>query len=234
MLRGGNCEAVVVNTAGGIVGGDCLVFDFSVDGHGAAVTINTAAAEKCYRSIGTDSKINTSLTVGDGARLDWLPQETILFDGAALRRSLTLDLATTGAFLGAETLVFGRLARGETMAAGSLQDSWRVRRGGRLVFADETSLLAPVDATLDRAAVGAGARAASLLLATGDGAEHRLDPLRAAMAPFADGDTDVDCGASLRDGMLVARMLSRSPERLHACLSAALSVLRPNLPRSWG
>ncbi len=233
MLRGTCCEAVVVNTAGGIVGGDDLAFAVSVHGQGAAVTIGTAAAEKCYRSRDAQTVVATSLAVGDGARLDWLPQETILFDGAVLLRSLTLDLATTGAFLGAETFVFGRLARGETMASGSFRDSWRVRRGGRLVFADDTSIAAPIDGTLDRPAVGAGARAASLLLAAGGGAENRLDALRMAMAPFAGGEPGVESGASLRSGILVARMLSRSPERLRVCLFAALGVLRPDLPRTW-
>lgn len=233
VLRGAACEAVVVNTSGGIVAGDRLSYDVSVQGHGAAVTIGTAAAEKCYRSDGAMTVVATSLAVGEGARLDWLPGETILFDGAALRRSLTLDLAPTGAFVGAETLVFGRLARGEAMMTGSLRDSWRVRRGGRLLFADDTCIAAPVDATLDRPAVGGGARAASLLLAVGGGAEHRLEALRAAMAPFAAGDPTVEGGASCMDDLLVARMLSRSPERLRACLVAALGILRPRLPRSW-
>lgn len=232
-LRGAGCEALVVNTAGGVVCGDRLAVDISVQGAGAAATIGTAAAEKCYRSSGVEAVVATSLRIGDGARLDWLPQETILFDGARLRRSLALDVAATGALLCVETLVFGRLARGETMATGSLRDSWRVRREGRLVFADETTIATPVGATLDRPAIGGGARAASLLLATGGGAEHRLDALRAAMSPFTKGDPMVEGGASLRDGLLVARLLSRSPERLRACLVATLAVLRPNLPRSW-
>lgn len=232
-LSGAGCEAVLVNTAGGIVCGDRVAIEVCVEGAGAAVTIATASAEKCYRSSGAEAVIATRLKVGDGARLDWLPQETIMFDGAALRRSLTLDVAPTAAFLGVETLVFGRLARGETMAAGSLRDSWRVRRGGALVFADDTSIVTPVAATLDRPAVGAGARAVSLLLATGYDVEHRLDPLRAAIALFAEGDSAVEAGVSLRNGLLVARMLSRSPERLRACLGAALGVVRPQPPRSW-
>ena len=232
-LRGAGCEAILVNTAGGIVCGDRLTIDVAVRGVGAAVTIGTAAAEKCYRSDGADTIVATSLAVGAGARLDWLPQETILFDGARIRRRLSIDLATSATFLGAETLVFGRLARGESMASGSLHESWRVRRGDRLVFADETHLAAPVDATLDRAVVGGGARGASLLLAVGGGCERGIDRLRAAMAPFAVGDVAVEAGASQRDGVLVARMLSRSPERLRACLIAALAVLRSGLPRSW-
>ena len=233
-LRGAGCEAVMVNTGGGIVGGDRLGVDVSVSGAGAAVTLSTVAAEKAYRAAEAGASVETRLAVGAGATLHWLPQETILFEGARLRRSLALDLAVGARFVGLETIVFGRTAHGEVVATGELRDGWRVRNAGRLVFADQTLLATPVDATLARPAIGGGARAVSLILAAGIGIEAALDPLRAAMEPFAAGDEAVEGGASLRDGVLNARLLSRSPERLRLCLVEALRVLRPGpLPRTW-
>ena len=233
-LHGTLCEALVVNTAGGIVGGDRLAISVTVQGRGAAVTIGTAAAEKCYRTAAAEASVNTALVVGEGARLHWLPQETILFDGACLRRSLTIDLTATSNFLGVETVTFGRLAHGEVISAGSLHDSWRLRRAGRLIFAEETAIVAPIDETLFRKAIGNGARAMALLLAVGTGTEDLLDPLRLALTPFADEERAVESGISMRSGVLVARLLSRFPERLRAGIVAALGVVRASpLPRGW-
>ncbi len=233
-LRGAGCEAVMVNTGGGIVGGDRLSVDVSVSGAGAAVTLSTVAAEKVYRAADAGASVATTLTVGAGATLHWLPQETILFDGARLRRSLALDLAVGARFVGIETVVFGRTAHGETMMTGELRDGWRVRRDGRLVFADETRLTTPVGATLARPALGGDANAVSLVLAAADGIEALLDPLRAALEPFVAGDEAVEAGASVRDGVLTARLLSRSPERLRLCVVESLRAMRPGLlPRTW-
>ncbi len=234
VLRGAGCEAVMVNTGGGIVGGDRLSVNVSVSGAGAAVTLSTVAAEKLYRAADAGASVETTLAVGVGATLHWLPRETILFDGTRLRRSLALDLAVGARFVGIETIVFGRTAHGERVATGELRDGWRVRRDGRLVFADESLLATPMDATLARPALGGGASAVSLVLAAADGIEALLDPLRAVLEAFAAGDEAVKGGASLRDGVLTARLLSRSPERLRLCVVEALRVLRPGpLPRTW-
>lgn len=233
-LRGAACEALIVNTSGGIVGGDRLSIAIAVEGRGSAVTIGAIAAEKCYRSAEAASTLDIRLRASDGACLHWLPQETILYDGASLCRSVMVELASDAAFVGLETIVFGRIAHGETMATGSLRDSWRLRRGGRLVYADETLLATPIDAKLGRKAVGGGARAMATLLAAGDDLDTRLEPLRAALAPFAAGLSAVESGASLRDGVLVSRMLCVSPERLRLCAIAAMGVLRVAAPpRSW-
>ena len=224
----------MINTAGGIVGGDRLSIELMVEGGGSAVSIGSTAAEKCYRSTGAVATIDIELAASDGTCLHWLPQETILFDGARLRRSLTIDLAPSAEFLGLETIVFGRIAHGEVMAAGVLRDSWRVRRAGRLIYADETAIAAPIDAALGRKAVGGGAKAMAMLLAVGRDLEVLLEPLRAALAPFAAGTPTVESGASVRDGLLLSRMLCASPERLRLCTVAAVSVLRATpLPRGW-
>jgi urease accessory protein len=113
------------------------------------------------------------VTVGENARCEWLPQETILFEGARLSRRLDIALAPGARLLAAEMLVFGRAARGERFRHGSLHDAWRIRRDGRLIWADALNLAEPA-AALDRRFVldGAGAMA-TLLLAAPDAAEHR-------------------------------------------------------------
>ncbi|WP_158807111.1 urease accessory protein UreD [Beijerinckia sp. L45] len=223
------CEGIILNTGGGVLGGDRLDLAFAL-GAGAAVVLTTVAAEKIYRAEAEPATIATRLTLAAGARLDWLPQETILFDRARLARSLAVDMAADASLLAAEMLVFGRLAMGETAVAGSLRDDWRVRRDGRLVFADATRLQGDIATILDRPALGGGARAGALILFVDGQAEAALDPLRAALAAFE----AVEAGASAFDGILVARLLARSPEALRAAMVAALGILRNGaLPRVW-
>ncbi len=227
--RGAACEAIVVNTGGGIVAGDTLALTFDLKPH-AEVSVTTVAAEKIYRSAGAIASIGTRLALAGGARLLWLPQETILFDGARLARTFDVDLAPDARLVAAEMLVFGRLASGETTTTGSLRDAWRVRRDGRLVFADATLLEGAIGATLDRPALGGGARAIALLLVAGPDAEAAVEPLRAAFA----GNAHVEAGVSARDGIVVARALARSPERLRASMVAALGSVDAAPPRAWG
>jgi urease accessory protein len=230
--RGTDCEATLVNTGGGIVGGDRLTVALSV-GAGASMTVSSVAAEKIYYSAGATAYLETRLNLAAEARLDWLPQETILFDGARVDRRFTIDLAPSAHLLAAETLIFGRLARGETSIHGWFRDGWRIRRDGRLLFADESRLDGAIGTILDRPAVAGGARAVALILVVAPDAERWLAPARAALEPFR--SLGVEGGASVRDGLLVGRLLSRSPEDLRAALIAVLSVLRSQtLPRSWG
>src|ERR1700685_2622606 len=126
-------DAVVVNTAGGMAGGDRYSIDIAV-GALARLTVTTAAAEKVYRSLGSDTEIGVKLDVGPGGLLTWLPQETILFDQVRLRRSIDVDLAGDARLLLAEAIVFGRSAMGESVVQGCLFDRWRGRGGGNAAF----------------------------------------------------------------------------------------------------
>src|ERR1700727_2250236 len=173
------CEAAIVNTGGGVAGGDSYSVTLTLS-EGAEVEATTPSAERIYRSDGPAACIETRLTVKPRARLFWLPQETLLFEGARLERRLELDTSGEATFIVAETLVFGRLAMGEIRIDATLRDSWRVRRDGRLVFADETRL-EHAGATLERRAVGAGARALSTIVASAPDIEARLPDLRAAL-----------------------------------------------------
>ena len=232
--RGESCEAVVVNTGGGMAGGDEARFAFTAEA-GAAVTLTTTAAEKVYRGAeaggeAAETRVSVELSLGAGARLEWLPQETILFDGARLDRRLSVDMAGDADLLMAEILIFGRLAMGETMASGRVADRWRIRRDGRLAYAEDLLFGGDVAALLDRPALGAGARAsASLVMASGR-AEGLVAAARAALEPHA----AVTAGVSAWNGLLVARAISPSPERLRAAIVALLSGLRGRaLPRLW-
>jgi urease accessory protein len=222
-------EAVLINTAGGLAGGDRL--DIAVTaGEGAAVTVTSAACEKVYRSTGECAVADAVLTIGAGARLEWLPQETILFDRARYDRRLTITMAEDAAVLAVEPVVFGRLARGETLAAGLFRDRWRVSRAGRLVFADGTRLEGPIAAILDRPATLAGGRALAALFYAAPDAEARLEDVRAAL----DG-TPAEAGASARDRMLILRIAAADGAALRATLIPALCALRGGkpIPKVW-
>lgn len=223
-----SCEAVIVNTGGGIIGGDRAELSFAAQA-GADVTLTTQSAEKIYRAQNAPAQISLDLMAQENARLEWLPQETILFDGAKLKRSFKLEAHESARVTLLEATTFGRLAMGEQNISGFLADRWRLRRGGQLIFADDLRFEGAIGATLDRAACGAGARATALLVHVAPEAEELLDPVRDALAP-------AHCahGASAWNGMLAVRLLSPAPEHVRAALSPVLEILRGRpAPRVW-
>jgi urease accessory protein len=230
---GVECEAVIVNTGGGMAGGDRARVTLSL-GPGATAIVTTQSAEKIYRADHAEVETQTHITIASGAVLTWAPQETLLFEGSQLRRRLEADVAHDGSLLIVEALVFGRLAHGETRIDAALRDDWRLRRAGKLVFA-EALRIENAGATLDREAVGAGARAVATLVFIDPGAASRLDDARAALdAAAAPGDEPLETGASAIDGVLIARAISRSPQRLRAALVGAMRALRGREPpRVW-
>jgi urease accessory protein len=222
------CEAAIVNTGGGVAGGDSYSVGLTL-GEGAEVEATTPSAERIYRSDGPAASIATRLVLKPRARLFWLPQETLMFEGARLERRLEVDTSGEAAFIVAETLVFGRLAMGESRIDATLRDSWRVRRDGRLVFADETRL-EHAGATLERKAVGRGARALSTIVAFAPNIEARLPDLRAALDAAG---SDIESGASAFDGLIVVRLLGASSDRLRMGLIASIVALGGRKPRLW-
>lgn len=225
----GRIEAVLLNTAGGITGGDR--FDWRAEaGAGATLTLATQTAERLYRAVpGTVGRVTTRLSAEPGARLDWLAQETILFDGCAVERRLEADIAADATLTVVEPLVLGRAAMGETVREGHFTDTWRIRRDGRLVFAEATRLSGPVAEIAARPACWGGNRAAATLLQVGPEAEARLAPLRTALEA-----TGIEGGASAWDGLLACRLLAPTGQALRAALLRLLPVLRPGpLPRVW-
>jgi urease accessory protein len=222
-------DAVMLNTGGGVAGGDRL--DVAVDvGTGGQATIAAQAAERFYRALDRDapSRVRTRLTVGAGASLEWLPQETILFDRCALDRRLEVDLAPDARFLGVETMVFGRMAMGERVRQGWLRDLIRVRRGDELLLHDAIRLDGDIDAAMQRTAIGGGAGVVSTIVYVAGDAATKLDAVRTALGP-------AQAGASVWNGMLVARILGVDSASVRRTVVAALDVLRCSrpLPRVW-
>jgi urease accessory protein len=229
---GNRAEGVIVNTGGGMAGGDEARLNFSL-GEGAEVTLTTQSAEKIYRGEGQTALVNASIQCAASARLEWLPQEAILFEGASLTRRLTIDVADSGALLMVEAFTFGRTAFGEDRIDASLRDSWRIRRAGRLVFAEELRL-ADTANLLRRPAIAAGARAMASLLVLAPDPSASLATLRAAFETSGAAGEALEWGASLVGGIVVARALSPSPSVLRAAIVAVLAMLRGrSAPRVW-
>ncbi len=224
-------EAVFLNTAGGITGGDRFSFGAETE-PGARLIATTQAAERLYRAQpGEIGRMDARLSVGPDARLDWLPQETIVFDGAALERRLEADIAPTGAILAVESWIFGRLAMGEVVKDAHLTDHWCIRRGGELIFAETLRLSGPVAEILDRPAVLAGGRAMATVLYVAPEAESCIDDVRAR---FADAPESVTAGASAWNGLLTARIAAPDGMALRAALIPVLTeLLDAPLPRVW-
>jgi urease accessory protein len=220
---------VTINISGGVAGGDCLGLDLAV-GPGARVSLASQAAERVYRALGPPSVISTRLQVGAGARLDYLPQETILFDRFGLERRLEVDLAANATFLGVESLVFGRRLMGETVRGGYLRDRITVTRGGKTVLRDMTRLEGDIAARLTRPAVANGAAAMACIVFAAPDAAARLAGLREVLARGG-----LTAGASAFDGIMVARILAPDGASLRHCMVPALNWLRDgDMPKVWG
>lgn len=224
--------AVLINTAGGIAGGDRLAYGARF-GAGSRAVVTSQAAERVYRSSATDGglsgEIATTITVEAGASAEWLPQETILFEGAALSRSLDIEMTEGSALMALESTVFGRTAMGEEITSCRLADRWRLRRGGRLVFADTFRLDGDARAILAGSATGAGARAFATLAWAAPGVEARIDHVRAGLEG-ASGEV----GASAFDGLIVVRAANVSAQALRGDLVRLLLHIREaDLPRVW-
>lgn len=227
----GNLEAVLVNTAGGVACGDTFSIALELE-PAADLTLTTTAAEKIYRSDGPVSRIENCLRLGAGARLAWLPQETILFDQARVRRRFEADLAAGASLLAVEIVAFGRAARGERIAAGLFEDSWRVRRAGQLAYADNLRIEGPVSDLLARPAIGGGACACATLLDVSDGAEGRLEDARALLATV--DHAGIEAAASAWNGHLVVRSLARGVGPLRTLMARFLVGYRGlPMPRVW-
>jgi urease accessory protein len=226
--RDGAVEIVMVNTGGGVAGGDRHDIRV-VAAAGADVVVSTVAAEKLYRSDGATARIAVSLAAAAGARLAWLPQETIFHDGARLERRLDVDLAAGAEITLAEMLVFGRTAHGEHPGSIDLADRWRLRCDGRLVFAEALRLAPDFQRLRHDPAVFAGANAVATIVQSGPEAGSRLDAVRAVLPAGA------AAGASAWGGLLVVRCVADGAEMLRRIVAPALAVLtgRP-VPRVWG
>jgi len=220
-------EAVIVNTAGGVAGGDRFTLGVTVEPE-ARLIVTTAAAEKVYRTLAPQARIDVKLDVAAGGSLAWLPQETILFDRARLKRSIDVDLAEDARLVLAEAIVFGRSGMGEVVHDGFLFDRWRLRRGGRLMHAEALRLDGAVASRLAQPAVANGGIAvATVLVVPGD--EGTAAGVRALGDRFRG-----EVGVSAWNGLAAVRLCAADGEALRHDLVAVLAAVRgAPLPRLW-
>jgi urease accessory protein len=220
-------SAVFLNTAGGIAGGDCFGIDIST-GEGSRLVVTTAAAEKVYRAQGPAAELNIALKLAASSHLAWLPQETILFDRARMVRRIDIDLAESASLLLCEIVVFGRAAMAERMRQGEFVDRWRMRRGGRLVWAETVRLDGDVGERLGKAAVaGGGVAIGTALIVPGD--QALVERMRGAAEAFG-GEVGISCW----NGFAMARFCAQDAARLRADMMAVLGRAGgPALPRLW-
>lgn len=223
-------EAVLINTAGGLTGGDKLSWDIDIAA-GASAVVTTQACEKLYRAGGGKARVAVDLGVAAGGRLCWLPQETILFDGSALSRRIACGLAADAELLLCEATIVGRSAHGEIVTRAHFRDDWRVRIDGRLVHAEAMLLGGRVDAVLGLPAVAGGAKAFASVLMIGPRAEAMLKPARAIL----DGAGGASFWEIAGTGKLLARLVAGDGFALRQRLVPLLGLLngQAGLPRVW-
>lgn len=223
-------EAVFINTAGGITGGDHLRWGADV-APGGRLVITTQACERSYRSTGDTAHVEADITVGTGAHLDWLPQETILFEASKLDRRLTVHLDEGATLTAIEAVLLGRDAMGEEARDAQFSDTWRIYRGNRLIHAEATRLTGD-GSERDGLSLLRGCRAFASVLhvaASADKAEQLLDRVRALHS--ANGLI----AASANGERLVIRAMARTGLALRKLLVPTLIELTGagSLPRLW-
>ena len=223
----GNIETVIINTAGGVTSGD--KFTTTITAHeNSQISITTQAAERIYHARDTlVGEIQTSLCLQKNAQLYWLPQETILFDGARLKRRLDVDLHSSAKFLMVEPLVFGREASGEKLLSGMLDDRVSISSNGQPIYIDRIKLKDNITDQLMRPALAYNSHAVVSIVLVKPNAKLLLEPVRALLPQKA--------GASLlNDNILVVRMLAQDSYEMRTATFPILTLLTHNtVPKNW-
>jgi urease accessory protein len=227
-------EAVLVNTSGGVAGGDRLQTDVMAI-EDASIAVTTQAAEKVYRAINESAHITTTLRACDAAKLAWLPQETIVFNRARVCRRTQIEVSSGAELLALEWLVLGRAAHGEKISAGEITDTWRVMKDGRLIWADSFRATDDVFPHLSRKALLSDCTALATLLYFGPNLDERSGFLRDLASSF-----ECQCAATLVGGLMVVRFAARVSCDLRAALRDMLQQFgnqlgpRPfRVPKMW-
>jgi urease accessory protein len=209
-------EAVLINTAGGIAGGDRLECSVTaLDNSSIAVT--SQAAEKIYRALDEPARIKTILNASDAAKLAWLPQETIVFNRARIRRETEIELSSGAELLALEWLVLGRAAHGENMDRGRITDSWRIKKNGRLIWAESFRVADEVFPHLSRKALLSDCDAVATLVYFGPDLDTRLQFIRETIQPL-----ECQCAASSISGLIVVRFAAKASCDLRFALQGLL------------
>lgn len=219
-------QAVLVTTSGGVTGGDSLKMTLSV-GPGASAVATTQAAEKIYRAAkgGGHCAIDVAVRVAERAALDWLPQETIVFQGARLKRRTVAEVEPGGVLLACEMVVLGRAASGERFESGLLFDSWSVRRAGRLVWTDTLK----VEGETPHGAGFGAANALATVIGVWDEPQAQFEKARALLEAVVDPRT----GVTLVNGVMVVRFLGEATAVRRAAVRFLGDFRGRRLPRVW-
>jgi urease accessory protein len=226
-------EAVLINTAGGVAGGDRLKCSVTALAN-ASIAVTSQAAEKVYRALNEPARITTKLEVSKGAKLAWLPQETIVFNSARLCRDTEIDLSSGAELLALEWLVLGRVAHREKVVGGHITESWRVKKDGRLIWGDTFRATDESFQHLHRKALLANRRAVATLIYFGPGLAARLEFLREIACSL-----ECDCAATSVGGMIIVRFAATAPSTLRLALFSLLEQMEGVLsgpfrvPKMW-
>jgi urease accessory protein len=227
-------EAVLINTAGGIAGGDQLECSVAVL-PGASIAVTSQAAEKVYRALYEPARVATRLRAQESAKLAWLPQETIVFNGARLHRTTEIDLSAGAELLALEWLMLGRAAHGEVVVGGNVIDSWRVKKDGRLTWADSFRITDEIFPYLRRKALLSDCHAIATLIYFGPHLDRRLNFLREIIPSLG-----CNCAATLVSGLIVVRFAAKESSDLKLALRSFLQQFGPELgsgpfqvPKMW-
>lgn len=219
-------EAVLINTSGGLTGGDDVRWDF-IAADDTDLTLTTQACEKIYRSADGVATVDTKIAVAKGARVSWLPQETILYNNAGLRRNLHVELAPDARFLAVEPVILGRAGMGEIVQRAHLSDRWRIYRDGRLEHAEDLCLDGDFEALRANAAAldGIGAFATILFLAE-DAADKAIALKNLCQGP--------DVAISQWDKKLVVRFACENGQIMRKVMIEIIRMLHDgDMPRIW-
>jgi urease accessory protein len=224
-------EAVLINSSGGLTGGDHMEWSFSA-GEGTHLTLTTQACEKIYRASAGTADVTARISVGARATVHWLPQETILFDRASLSRRLEVDMAGGAEFLAVEAVLLGRKAMGEAMREGLFQDRWRIRKNGVLLHAENVRLSGDIAGLTQQLAVLGGQVAFATLFYTGAHCEQYVEKLRTLIGGIGGGVSHYRVAG---EDKLVARVVAADGFALRKILIPVISHLRKDasVPKVW-
>ncbi|MFN3226942.1 MAG: urease accessory protein UreD [Hyphomicrobiales bacterium] len=231
-------EAVIINTAGGVTGGDDLAWEAGA-GADTHLTVTTQACEKVYKADQDTANVNVRLDVAAGAALNWLPQETILFDKARLARTISADMAEHSTLLLVEPVIFGRRAMKESVQSGLWHDTWRIHHKGALIHAENVRLSGDIAQTLDSMAGLGGHTALATLALVGNHAEGKLDKARTLLDGVHGCVGGASCWTVAEVSKLIVRIAARDGYTLRQALVPLINHLAedgdapPAIPKIW-
>ncbi|MEL6744812.1 MAG: urease accessory protein UreD [Pseudomonadota bacterium] len=235
-------EAVMINSSGGLTGGDRLAWRFEAADE-TAITVTTQACERAYRSNAGTGRVAVDLSLGAHSSLNWLPQETILFDGSALERTVSVNMAATARLLLVEPIVLGREAMGECLTRFHFRDRWTIRREDNLIHAEALALskgpprdqsAVTVDPLIGAQTLAGHLAMATVLLVSQD-ADHHIEPLRSILTSSEESGDLQNGAASTWNGKLLARLVANDAYSLRRTLIPILELLNDgaNMPKAW-